>query len=199
LSEGPIFSPGKSTNGLYVSENNGRTWSSLGSPPGFDAHSDLGRISLGTPPADPGLIFAVVQSSNRFNTVQATAPRGIYGGTNGPSAPWTQVESADDMALNQTSSLTDKHIGGGYRPGVQAWYNQYVTIDPTNPDDVVVGLEEVWNSTDGGDTWNVIGRYWDFWPHNPKPRQPWCNQGATGLYPTTHPDQHAAIVTDRPA
>ena len=22
--------------------------------------------------------------------------------------------------------------------------------------------------------------------------EPWCNQGATGLYPTTHPDQHAA-------
>jgi hypothetical protein len=186
------FRTGKPTNGLYVSQNNGKTWSSLGSPAGFDAQSDLGRISLGTTPSDPGLIYAVVQSAARFNGGGPTVLRGIYRSTNGPAGPWTQVESADEMALNQTSSLTDKHIGGGYRPGVQAWYNQYVTIDPTNSDDVVVGLEEVWNSTDGGDTWNVIGRYWDFCLHNPRPRQPWCNQGATGLYPTTHPDQHAA-------
>jgi photosystem II stability/assembly factor-like uncharacterized protein len=100
--------------------------------------------------------------------------------------------TAEEMAHNQTSALTDEHIGGGYRPGIQAWYNQYVNIDPTDPDDVVVGLEEVWNSTDAGESWNVIGRYWDFCVSNPPPVQPWCNMGATGLYPTTHPDQHAA-------
>jgi hypothetical protein len=98
------------------------------------------------------------------------------------------------MLHNQTSALTDEHTGpsGPYRPGIQAWYNNYVSIDPTNPDDVIVGLEEVWNSTDAGSTWNVIGRYWDFCASNPAPVQAWCNNGATGLYPTTHPDQHAA-------
>jgi hypothetical protein len=188
------FRTGKTTNGLYVSQNSGKNWINLGSPAGFDAQSDLGRISLATTPSDPGLIYAVVQSAALFNNAHAaTVLNGVYRSTDGPQGPWTEVESADEMAQNQTSALTDKHAGGGYRPGIQAWYNQYVSIDPMNSDDVVVGLEEVWNSTDGGDSWNVIGRYWDFCVHNPPTDfQPWCNQGATGLYPTTHPDQHAA-------
>jgi len=186
------FRTGKTTNGLYVSSNGGKTWTSIGSPPGFDSQADLGRISLGTTPGQPGLIYAVVQSATKFNGGGASVLDGIYKSTAGPNGPWTEVQSADDLAANQTSSLTDEHIGGGYRPGVQAWYNQYVTIDPTDPDDVVVGLEEVWNSTDAGETWAVIGRYWDFCVSNPPPVQPWCNMGASGLYPTTHPDQHAA-------
>jgi photosystem II stability/assembly factor-like uncharacterized protein len=186
------FRTGKSTNGLYVSENAGKTWSNLGSPSGFDAQSDLGRMSLGTTPSQPGLIYAVVQSATLINTPgSATVLKGVYKSTAGPSGPWTEVESADAMAANQSSALTDEHIGGGYRPGIQAWYNQYVRIDPTNPDDVIVGLEEVWNSTDAGANWTVIGRYWDFCISNPT-NEPWCNQGATGLHPTTHPDQHAA-------
>jgi len=186
------FRGGKPTNGLYVSQNAGKTWTSIGSPSGFDSQSDLGRISLGTTPNQPGLIYAVVQSATLFNTPGAASVlKGIYKSTAGPNGPWTEVESADDMANNQSSALTDEHIGGGYRPGIQAWYNQYVTIDPTNTDDVVVGLEEVWNSTDAGSSWNVIGRYWDFCVSNPT-NEPWCNQGATGLYPTTHPDQHVA-------
>jgi len=186
------FRTGKPTNGLYVSHNAGKTWTSLGSPPGFDSQADLGRISLGTTPGQPNLVYAVVQSATKFNGGGASVLDGIYKSTAGASGPWTEVQTADQLAANQTSALTDEHIGGGYRPGVQAWYNQYVTIDPTDPNDVVVGLEEVWNSTDAGSTWNVIGRYWDYCVSNPPPVQAWCNQGATGLYPTTHPDQHAA-------
>jgi photosystem II stability/assembly factor-like uncharacterized protein len=183
---------GKPTNGLYTSTNGGKTWTYIASPPGFDAQSDIGRTSLATTPAQPGLIYAVVQSANLFNTPGArTVLKGVYKTTAGPNGPWTEVESADDMAHNQTSALSLDHYPFNYQPGVQAWYNDYVSIDPTNPDDVVVGLEEVWNSSDAGESWKVIGRYWDFCVNDPT-HEPWCNQGATGLYPTTHPDQHAA-------
>jgi hypothetical protein len=94
------------------------------------------------------------------------------------------------MANNQTSALTVEHVGPGYQPGIQAWYNLYVSIDPTSPKDVVVGLEEVWNSKDGGSKWRVIGRYWNFCQSNPT-QNDWCNSGPTA-HTTTHPDQHAA-------
>jgi hypothetical protein len=181
---------GQSTNGLYVSEDNGVTWSYIGSPPGFDAQADLGRIALASTPQTPGLLYAAVQSATKFNFGGVTVFNGVYKSSAGPSGPWTLVQSARQMQRNQTSALTPEHVGPGYQPGIQAWYNLYVSIDPLDSNDVVVGLEEVWNSTDGGAHWQVIGRYWNFCQSNPT-NNDWCNSGPTA-HTTTHPDQHAA-------
>jgi hypothetical protein len=75
----------------------------------------------------------------------------------------------------------------GYHPGVQAWYNQFITVDPANAKHVFLGLEEVFESYDGGATWKAVGPYWNFGLA--------CS--ATGLDscpPTTHPDQHAIAL-----
>jgi hypothetical protein len=181
---------GSPTNGLYASTDDGRTWTALGSPPGFDVQGDIGRVALATTPARPGLIYAAVQSVTKFLGGGDSVFNGVYKSTNGPSGPWDEVQSAEQMATNQTSALTEDHIGPGYQPGIQAWYNLYVSIDPTNPRDVVVGLEEVWNSRNGGAKWQVIGRYWNFCLSNPT-HNDWCNSGPTA-HMTTHPDQHAA-------
>src|SRR5262249_2329228 len=165
---------GGSTNGIYVSHDNGKTWSSLGSPPGFDVQSDIGRVALATTPAQPGLVYAAVQSASKFNGGGDSGFDGVYRSTKGPGGPWKEVQSAEQMAENQTSALTEEHIGPGYQPGIQAWYNLYVTIDPTNAKDVVVGLEEVWNTKDAGAKWRVIGRYWNFCQSNPTGND-WCN------------------------
>ena len=42
--------------------------------------------------------------------------------------------------------------GVNYRPGVQAWYNNFIEVDPTDADHVYLGLEEVYETTDGGAT-----------------------------------------------
>jgi hypothetical protein len=194
------YRAGGPTNGLYVSMDGGATWSSLGSPPGFDKQTDLGRIALATTPKQPGLIYAAIESAKKFNTPGSpTVFNGVYKSTQGPSGPWTEVQSAEKMAKNQTSAQTPEHIGPGYEPGIQAWYNLYVSVDPTDPNDLIVGLEEVWNSTDGGKTWQVIGRYWNFCLSNPTGND-WCNSGPTA-HTTTHPDQHAAgwgVVNGKP-
>ena len=59
-------------------------------------------------------------------------------------------------------------------------------VDPTNPKHVYLGLEEVYESTDGGATWFTIGAYWNYGIA--------CSKGDTDPYncpPTTHPDQHS--------
>ena len=47
-------------------------------------------------------------------------------------------------------------------PGIQAWYNQFLDVDPDDPDHVFVGLEEVFETEDGGTHWDAIGPYWNF-------------------------------------
>ena len=79
-----------------------------------------------------------------------------------------------------------------YFPGVQAWYNQYIQADPDDANHVYLGLEEVYESTDGGRTWSTIGPYWNF--------DISCNDDGTTPYacpPTTHPDQHAITFKGR--
>ena len=37
-----------------------------------------------------------------------------------------------------------------YEPGVQAWYNQSIIVDPANPNHLFVGLEEEYQSFNAG-------------------------------------------------
>ena len=75
------------------------------------------------------------------------------------------------------------------RPGAQAWYDQYVLVDPNDAQHIYVGLKEIYESSDGGSTWTTIGPYWNF------PFPCWSFDPAKNTCPdTTHPDQHAAWV-----
>ncbi|MER6030999.1 hypothetical protein [Streptomyces sp. NPDC001851] len=47
-------------------------------------------------------------------------------------------------------------------PGSQAWYDQVIAANPSDPHHLYLGLEEMVESRDGGSTWKAIGRYWTF-------------------------------------
>ena len=72
----------------------------------------------------------------------------------------------------------------GYSPGVQAWYNQFLGVDPLDAQHLYVGLEEVYETTDGGNSWTTIGPYWNF-------GLPCSANGLDSCPKTTHSDQHA--------
>jgi hypothetical protein len=191
---------GRPTNGLYTSTNSGTTWTALGSPPGFTPQSRIGRVTLARAPSNPNLLFAVVQDAQYFNLggPNGTVLNGVYRSTAGPSGPWTLVADSLEFESDPGSAMDRDKIGGGFGPGVQAWYNQYVHVDPTNPNHVIVGLEEIYESTNGGLDWDTIGRYWNFCYANPPwPESPWCNSGpgTEADTKTTHPDQHDAAFT----
>ncbi len=89
-----------------------------------------------------------------------------------------------------SGSALKQSVGGkGYGPGIQAWYNQFLTVDPANPKHVYAGLEEVYETKDAGASWTTPGPYWNFyfgcWD---------INDAQNSCPSTSHPDQHAAAI-----
>ena len=76
----------------------------------------------------------------------------------GLAGPWNKIAEWRNLA-NGGSALK---AGRGYHPGVQAWYNQFLAVDPQNANHIYLGLEEVFESTDGGGKWTAVGPYWNF-------------------------------------
>jgi hypothetical protein len=203
--------------GLYRTTDAGATWAKVNAPT-FGSHSvstdPIGRVSLAYDPraGNEDVVVAVVQDAGKLNNepfpadIQVNAAantnnlNGIYlSSDNGDT--WTLIGDNAMLGTAQGSGISTTNLpgNGNYGPGVQAWYNNYVVVDPTAPSPavrVIVGLEEIYQgltSTAGEPAaWKTIGRYWNA-----------CVQavlvqlncadlnvpGYTGL--TTHADQHA--------
>ncbi|WP_412543385.1 glycosyl hydrolase [Longispora sp. K20-0274] len=133
--------------------------------------------------------YAIDQSPLQLATNPDSALQGVYvSATGSPTGPWTLI--ADHVKLkNSGSALQDP----GYQPGIQSWYNQFLQVDPADPNHVFVGLEEVFESKDGGAHWLTPGPYWNFsfpcWDINPAQQTGDC-------FATTHPDQHSVAIGD---
>jgi len=170
---------GDTKNGIWQSTDGGTTFKKV-SPTGFAAQANIGRMSIS---AATGVEYVVVQDAVLFNQGSGThGLNGVYKSTAGPKGPWTKVAVDTQLYASAGSAI---HCYGEY-PGVQAWYDQYVSIDPTNTSHVVLGLEEIYDTSDGGSTWKTIGRY---------------SNACGGAGTTTHPDQHAAtwaVVSGKP-
>jgi photosystem II stability/assembly factor-like uncharacterized protein len=164
-------------NGFYVSRNGG-------SPGSFRRihltgainPQTLGRTTFST---SGGRIYAVVEDTSTVSLLG----QGAYVSMSGnPKGPWRRIADPYKLA-NSDSALAPPP---NYFPGVQAWYNQYIKADPRHPRHVYLGLEEVYESINGGKTWSTIGPYWNYGIScNPTGNTPYACPS------TTHPDQHA--------
>jgi hypothetical protein len=123
---------------------------------------------------------------------------GVYVSNSGSVAgPWAKI--ADSQKLAQSGSALDPTVKGagpvaaGYQPGVQAWYNQFLAVDPADDAHVFMGLEEVFETRNAGARWTTPGPYWNFffpcWGSKPDEDQAGCST-------TTHADQHAVAVAN---
>jgi hypothetical protein len=188
-------------NGIYRSTDGGATFARSDESPGFAPQNKIGRLELGAatgPDQDHGYLWAMVQDAEALNGAGCAvldapvdcspsgAPTGIntildgiymspdFGDT------WVQVATAEEFqGPNTGSALNGTAQALGYQPGVQAWYNQFVEVDPTQhvggvPTRLMIGLEEVWENTDTstpstvppqkppvspGQLFRVVGRY----------------------------------------
>jgi hypothetical protein len=136
----------------------------------------IGRVSLDYT-ATGAKLYAVIEAPD------TVALNGVYRSESGTAAgPWTLVADQAKLVKAPHTATDD--------PGGQAWYDQFITVDPTDPTHLYLGLTEIYESSDSGATWTTIGPYWNF------PFDCWSFDPTKNRCPkTTHPDQHAGLVT----
>jgi hypothetical protein len=180
---------GEPSNGLYETYDAGNTFTFIANPNGWVPADQQGRVSLARS-ADGTTLVAVIQDTSVFVQPNAsgTILAGVFESTTGASGPWNQIASSGK--LSSSGSAEARSGMRGYKPGVQAWYNQFVAIDPANANHIYLGLEEVYETTDGGTSWNTLGPYWNLTLQcfSYVPFEGTCNHNQT------HPDQHAVFL-----
>jgi hypothetical protein len=177
---------GDTYNGFYAKAADG-SWqrvTSLGDLP--TAAGDVGNVTFARS-ADGSRAYAIDQSPTKLATDPDSGLQGVYVSKSGsPFGPWTLIADKDKLR-GSGSALQD----GGYQPGIQSWYNQFLQVDPNDADHVYLGLEEVFETKNGGAAWTTPGPYWNFgfpcWSIDPAKQTGDCS-------PTTHSDQHAVAV-----
>lgn len=188
---------GAAYNGFYESDDAGTTWSRI-NPGGAINAKDIGYATFAYA-ADGSKLYVVNESIQRYNQATGTAAYntildGIYvSDTGNPAGPWNKIADSTKLA-NSGSALKQAESGKGYGPGVQAWYNQFLTVDPKDPDHVFAGLEEVYETRNAGASWTTPGPYWNFGFDCWTPGVLYPPDGNQGCPQTTHSDQHAATI-----
>src|SRR4051794_26773990 len=180
---------GAPTNGLYVSNDGGDTFKGPLAPQGYVPSKSQGRASVAYS-ADGKTLYAMVQDASTFNSgAGQTILAGIYSSKGDVSGPFNQIASPGKLSASGSAQKPGE-IGKEYKPGVQAWYNQFLVVDPANAKHVYAGLEEVYETKDGGSNWVAAAPYWNLTLS--------CfdltKTDFGGCPNTTHSDQHAATV-----
>ena len=174
------------TNGFYESTDGGQTFQPVTLGGDIDS-TDIGRTTFAYS-ADGTKLYAIVESPKMLGAADESVLQGIFVSSGSPArvaGPWTKI--ADEKKLGSSGSALA--TGSGFGVGVQAWYNEDLAVDPADPNHLYAGLEEVFQSTDGGTTWTTASPYWNFGLA--------CFTSTTNPCPNvTHPDQHAMMITN---
>jgi hypothetical protein len=189
---------GAAYNGFYDSRDGGATWTKINPTGGLDA-TDIGYVNFAYS-SDGSKLYVINQSPKKINSGSAipmTYLDGVYvSNTGAPTGPWNKIASSDKLGAKSTGSALNSNFGQGYSPGIQAWYNQFITVDPADANHVIMGLEEVYETFDGGSSWKTIGPYWNFYFSCWAPDSLYApNVSVANRCPqTTHSDQHSVAI-----
>jgi photosystem II stability/assembly factor-like uncharacterized protein len=177
---------GAAYNGFYVSTDGGTTFAKV-NPLGALNPQDVGRATFAYA-ADGSALYVLLESIVKYTNNNNTALSGVYASPSGNVAgPWNKI--ADSASIGSSGSALKN--SPGYKPGIQVWYNQFLTVDPADAQHVIVGMEEVYETVNGGNQWNTIGPYWNFdfacWSFDP-------SRNTCPMAP--HSDQHSVAIAD---
>ncbi len=113
--------------GLWISTNGGDTWSKVAN--GFPANdANIGRTSLAVAPSQPNVFYALCSNG--------TGIRGVF--------------RSSDSGLSWASTSTSSFSEG------QVWYNNVITVHPTDPNTVYAGMTNLYRTVNGGTSWSVV-------------------------------------------
>jgi hypothetical protein len=188
---------GATYNGFYYSNDGGTTWQ-VANPQGAINPHDIGNSTFAYS-ADGSRLYVVMESPTLLNKSAGgqsgyTALAGVFAsGTGDINGPYAQIATSSALA-NSGSAMKKTEIGAGYQPGTQAWYDQSLAVDQADPLHVYLGLEEMYETRDGGATWQTTGRYWNLGMScfSYTPPQNTCDGNVM------HSDQHALAFSAWP-
>jgi hypothetical protein len=147
---------GAAYNGFYLSADGGQRFAKV-NPQGGLNPQDVGRSQFAYS-SDGTELYATVESIVHYTNTLNTNLSGIFRSAGSVMGPWNKIGDSQKLA----GSGSALKLFRGYRPGVQAWYNQVIAVDPGDALHVYVGLEEVFETRHGGTSWQATGPYWNF-------------------------------------
>ncbi len=177
---------GAAYNGFYLSRDGGTSFAKVKLTGAINGNR-VGNAEMDYS-ADGSKLYAVVEDTTMYNQSVMSGGSvlmGVFESNAGAAGPWNPIAETRTLAASGSALKTNAY-NKGYGPGVQAWYNNFIAVDPNNRNHVFLGLEEVFETRDGGKTWQAIGPYWNFGFGC------WDISDAKNTCPdTTHPDQHS--------
>lgn len=115
---------------LWISTDAGNSWSPVSN--GFPYNdSNLGRVRLAYAPSSPATLYALASNG--------TGVRGVFKSTDSGNS-WTQTATGSAFSSGEG----------------QVWYNNYITVHPTNDNTLFVGMTSMYRSTNGGTSWSTV-------------------------------------------
>ncbi len=117
---------GSPINGLYRSTDSGDHWEPLRRDLPRDSR-DLGRLQIDLCRSFPNVVYASMYGSHG-------RLEGVYKSTDFGTS-WLRLPNAPEYA------------------GGQSWYDNYLAVNPNNPNVVFLGGTSSFRTTDGGETW----------------------------------------------
>ncbi len=137
---------------FFVSHDNGQSWTNAGS---LLNSEDIVRMKIAISPDKPDWIYAVGSGSdNGLAGVYLSEDAGVN---------WTLLADGPNMMSGDEF---------GTEPGGQGWYSMDIAVDPFNADNLKIGGINIWESIDGGDSFQLDAHWY----------------AANGSY--VHADQH---------
>ena len=138
---------------LWASSDNGQTWTSITTALPQADLNDLGRMTIAVAPStalDPATARVFVLAGNANDN--ASQQKDVYRSEDGGKTFVGLGVNSRGRPTNPNSQQGDLNL-----MHAQAWYNQAIGVDPTNPNIVFVGGNlELARSTDGGRTWTLL-------------------------------------------
>ena len=128
---------------IFRSTNNGDSWTEV-----TPNTTTSGRIELAIAPSASSSTASTVIYAVKHNASAAddNDVSWIRKSTNGGDV-WSDLTIPLDFA-------SESHFTRG-----QAWYNNIITVHPTNPDIVLMGGIDLFKTTDGGSNWTAISQW----------------------------------------
>ena len=155
-------SPISNTNrggGYILKSVNGSDWVVVKK---INVGNGFGRVTIAVAPSNEKIIYAYVENYGRLENLYRSTDEGLT---------WTTLSKPIDADIGVPPN--------DFTRG-QAWYNQSLAVDPNNPNVVIIGGIDLFKTTDGGTTWNQIGKWYDW----------------NAKYSYVHADQH--VISYKP-